>query len=96
MRRAYIVTYDIANPKRLRLVYRLMLGWGDHLQLSVFQCDLSPRELVQLKSDLSDIVNHNEDQVLFCCLGLVEGRGSEAIESVGKPYIDPQRSAVIV
>ena len=96
MRHAYVVTYDIADPKRLRQVYRLMLGWGDHLQLSVFQCDLNARELAELKIALADILNHNEDQVLFCCLGLVEGRGGDAIESLGKRYFDPERSAVIV
>jgi len=28
MRHTYVVTYDICDPKRLRKVYRLMLGWG--------------------------------------------------------------------
>ena len=73
MRHAYVVTYDISDPKRLRRVYRLMLGWGDHLQLSVFQCELSARELVELRLALSEVVNHNEDQVLFCLLGPVDG-----------------------
>jgi len=27
----YLVTYDICDPKRLRKVYRLMRGYGDHL-----------------------------------------------------------------
>lgn len=96
MRHSYVVTYDISDPKRLRRVYRLMLGWGDHLQLSVFQCELSARELVELRMALAETVNHNEDQVLFCLLGPVDGRGSEAIESLGRPYVDPERCAVIV
>jgi len=96
MRHSYVVTYDICDPKRLRQVYKLMLGWGDHLQLSVFQCELSAREVTELRLALSDVLNHNEDQVLFCLLGPVEGRGSRAIEALGRPYIDPERSAVIV
>ena len=31
MRNRYIVTYDICEPKRLRKVYKFMLGWGEHL-----------------------------------------------------------------
>ena len=35
MRQTYIVTYDISHPKRLRKVYKLMKGYGEHvLQLS--------------------------------------------------------------
>src|SRR5690606_35574631 len=44
MRTAYVVTYDICEPKRLRRVYRIMLGYGDHLQYSVFRCELTDRE----------------------------------------------------
>ncbi|HLV67401.1 MAG TPA: CRISPR-associated endonuclease Cas2 [Polyangiaceae bacterium] len=96
MRHMYVVTYDICDPRRLRKVYKLMLGWGDHIQLSVFQCELSPRELIQLRSELAEILRPTEDQVLFVDLGLVEGRGSGAITSLGRPYSDPERLAVVV
>jgi CRISPR-associated protein Cas2 len=95
MRETYVVTYDISDPKRLRRVFRLMLGYGDHLQLSVFQCELNARELVELRHALGEIINHKQDQVLFIGLGPVEGRGSESIESLGRVYIDPERSAIV-
>ena len=44
-RQSYVVTYDICDPKRLRRVYETLRGHGDHLQLSVFRCDLTRREL---------------------------------------------------
>jgi CRISPR-associated protein Cas2 len=95
MRHTYVVTYDISDPKRLRKVYRLMLGYGDHLQLSVFECELNPRELVELRHALGELIHHGEDQVLFANLGPVEGRGSESIESLGRAYIDPERVAIV-
>ncbi len=95
MRHTYVVTYDISDPKRLRKVFRLMLGYGDHLQLSVFQCELNARELVELKHALGEVIHHNEDQVLFANLGPVEGRGSEAIDSLGRVYVDPERTAIV-
>lgn len=95
MRQTYIVTYDISDPKRLRKVFKLMLGYGDHLQLSVFQCELNSRELVQLRAALGEVIHHGEDQILFADLGPVEGRGSQSIESLGRAYIDPERMAVV-
>jgi CRISPR-associated protein Cas2 len=96
MRQTFVVTYDICDPKRLRKVYKLMLGWGEHLQLSVFQCELNHRELVELRAALARLIHHLEDQVLFVDVGPVEGRGSDSIQALGKPYIDLDRIAVVV
>jgi CRISPR-associated protein Cas2 len=96
MRQTYVVTYDICDPKRLRRVYKLMLGWGEHLQLSVFQCELNHRELVELRIQLDRVIKPSEDQVLFANLGTSEGRGSDAITSLGRPYTDPERIAIVV
>lgn len=96
MRQTYIVTYDICDPKRLRRVFRTMRGYGDHLQLSVFRCELNHRELVELRAELGTIINHNEDQVLFVNVGPVEGRGSTSIAAIGKAYIPPERHALVV
>jgi CRISPR-associated protein Cas2 len=96
VRHTYIVTYDICDPKRLRKVYKLMLGWGEHLQLSVFQCELNARELIELRAELAQLLRPSVDQVLFVDVGTVEGRSSEAITSLGVAYIDPERVAIVV
>jgi CRISPR-associated endonuclease Cas2 len=44
MRTSYIVTYDIADDKRLRKVFQTMRKYGDHLQFSVFECPKDPRK----------------------------------------------------
>ena len=96
MRQTYIVSYDICDPRRLRGVFKTLRGWGDHLQLSVFQCELSPKELVELQTALADIIQHEEDQVLFIDVGPVEGRGSKSINAVGRPHTHPERHAIVV
>lgn len=96
MRQAYVVTYDVCNPRRLRKVYKVMLGYGEHLQLSVFRCELNQRELVELRARLAGIIHHQEDQVLFVDLGPVEGRGSGSISAVGRAYLPPERRAVVI
>ncbi|HEX8097943.1 MAG TPA: CRISPR-associated endonuclease Cas2 [Pyrinomonadaceae bacterium] len=98
MRTRYIVSYDIADPKRLRRVHRTMRGYGDALQYSVFRCDLSPSERVLLIEALTSIINHREDQVMLIRLGPADGRVCEGIETVGRALGEDQaeRVAVIV
>jgi CRISPR-associated protein Cas2 len=43
-----LVTYDISSPKRWRLVFETLHGFGEHVQLSVFRCDLTPQRLVRI------------------------------------------------
>lgn len=81
---AYIVTYDICDPKRLRAVYKTMRGFGEHWQYSVFHCELTLARKVRLLSALEDIIDHREDQILIAPLGPVGGQNQEAIEVMGK------------
>ena len=85
-RNTYIVTYDICDPKRLRKVFRTMRNSGDHLQLSVFECQLTDTEKTILAEKLSQIIHHDIDQVLFVDLGPSDGRGERVIDSIGLPY----------
>ena len=50
MRNTYIVSYDISDSKRLRRVFKTLRNWGDHLQFSVFECQLSRMDLVVLRT----------------------------------------------
>ncbi len=96
MRQAYVVTYDICEPKRLRRVYRILLGYGDHLQYSVFRCELTDRERVELEGRLGDVIHHREDQVLFVDIGPSDGRARTCIEALGRRYDFVERRAIIV
>ena len=96
MRQTYIVAYDVSDPKRLRKVFRAMRGYGDHVQLSVFRCELNHRELVELRARLGTLIHHEEDQVMFVDVGPVEGRGSTSISAIGRAYTHPERHAIVV
>ena len=86
MRTTYLVCYDVCDEKRLRRAFKVCRNFGDHLQYSIFECDLNPSEKVQLQDALGRIINHDEDQVLFVALGPAEGRGDRVITSLGLPY----------
>lgn len=96
MRRYYLVTYDIADPKRLRRVFKTMKGFGAHLQLSVFQCDLPEIDLVRMKAALTEIIHHTEDQVLIIDLGATESNPVKRMESLGlKAEMEERRPRVL-
>jgi CRISPR-associated protein Cas2 len=96
MRNVYLVAYDICDGKRLRRVYKTMRGYGDHLQFSVFRCELSERERAEMLSELGGLIAHDEDQVLVIDIGPADGRASLVFESIGKPYVAPERHALVV
>lgn len=83
----YIVTYDIRDPKRLRKVFKACRDYGQHLQLSVFECDLNGAEKIDFESQLRGLINSEEDQVLFIALGPSESRGERVIAALGQSYI---------
>jgi CRISPR-associated protein Cas2 len=95
MRSSFLVCYDISDDKRLRRVFKLMRGYGDHLQYSVFECQLTRLDLARLKAELSEIIDHAHDQVLFVDLGPAEGRGDRVITALGKPYSNIDAPCII-
>ena len=83
MRTTYLVCYDITEAKRLRRVFKVCKNYGDHLQFSVFECDLNAAEKAHLEAELSTIINHASDQVIFVTLGPAEGRGGPGHHRIG-------------
>jgi len=96
MRLTYIVTYDVREARRLRQIFKTMRGFGDHLQYSVFRCDLNAKDRVRMVSALTDVIKHDEDQVLIIPLGPPDGPRTRSIQSIGQPYVPADHDAIIV
>lgn len=96
MRTSYLVCYDICDDKRLRKVFETMRNFGDHLQYSVFECKLTEMDLARCRDELSQIIHHREDQILFVNLGPAEGRGDRVITALGKPYSPIDSPCIVV
>lgn len=91
----YIVTYDIREPKRWRRIFKLMHGYGEWLQLSVFQCRLSRRRHAELIAMLDEMIQHKDDHVVLLDLGLADQVQPQVV-SLGKEFEAIQREPVIV
>ncbi len=91
----FVVTYDISDPRRWRAVFTLMNGYGEWMQLSVFQCRLSPRRQAELVATLDELIHHTEDHVLVMDLGPAESVRPR-VTSLGKDFSPITREAVVV
>jgi len=78
MKSHLLIAYDISDPARLRRVHKLVRGYGDAVQYSVFLGQLSEKDEAVLTEKLRDIVHNVEDQVLLIRLGPVKGKRSGA------------------
>ena len=92
----YIVTYDIADDRRWRAVFRLMNAYGEWLQLSVFQGRLTPRRHAEFCHRLTALLKQDEDHAMIVDAGPAD-RVEPRVLSLGKRRFDPvQRAAVVV
>ena len=73
-----------------------MRGYGDHLQYSILECQLTATDLTKCRAELAATINHAEDQVLFVNLGPASGRGDRVITALGKPYTAVDAPCIIV
>lgn len=92
----WLVCYDVCDDKRLRRVYRVMRGFGDHLQLSVFRCLLSDLQFATMKDRLARELKPTEDQVLFVPLGGPDGLPAKEMHTIGLPLVHPERVVRVV
>ncbi len=90
-RTRYLVTYDVTDPKRLKATFKTMRGFGDHLQLSVFLCELNAREKLQMEGKLRRILNMRQDQVLIVNLGPANPEKLDNIQSIGLDFVPKTR-----
>ena len=93
--RLYVVTYDIGDAKRWRRVFKAMHGYGEWIQLSVFQCRLSRRRRAELETRLRELVKNAEDHVLLIDVGPAD-KIELAMESIGKTFSKIERRATVI
>ena len=76
----YLLCYDICDPKRLRRVHRLVRDWGVPIQFSMFEIEVNSGQLESLIVQLTDLMNPDEDKVMFYRLNPKQARICLGIE----------------
>ncbi len=64
----YLICYDIADPKRLQKVARIMEDFGLRVLYSVFECYLTPVQLESLRQAVEPLLDPLTDSVRYYVL----------------------------
>ena len=78
-----VVAYDSPSNKRRRKLAKLLEGYGERLQWSVFECRLHPHQVQRLRQRLARIVTTDDSIRLW---GMPQR--DQAAEQLGRP-VDP-------
>ena len=85
-----------ADRRRWRRVLTIVEGYGDRLQLSVFQCRLTvPSARIEMATRLEEVIRKDQDSVMFLDLGPAD-KVTPRVESLGRPFEAIQRRARVL
>lgn len=92
----YLVSYDVADPDRLRKVHAVVKARAVRVQDSVYEALLTEKELVQLEDRLRKVMNLAEDQVMFIDLGRGDRTEITEVSVMGVAWQPYKRSGSVV
>lgn len=86
-----VITYDVSTEsaggrKRLRKIAKECVNYGQRVQNSVFECEISSSEWLRVKNKLVSIIDETEDSLRFYYLGEHKKAKTEHIGK--KPSVD--------
>ena len=93
-----LVTYDVstetkAGQRRLQKIAKICKGYGQRVQKSVFECNVSDVNYELFKKKLLDLINEKEDGLRIYHL---QGKPEKFVEEFGKgKSIDFQKPLVL-
>lgn len=96
MRRCFLVCYDICDAKRLRRVHKLMKGFGESWQYSVFFCVLKDTDRIRMQMMIEEEINQREDQVMLLELGTDEQSARRRVTVLGESLPEIETGMVVI
>ena len=60
-----IVSYDIPNDKRRTKVMKTLKDFGQHVQYSVFECNIRREDFKRLRERLKKLFDPHQDNIRF-------------------------------
>ena len=87
-----IVAYDIPENKRRERLRKELRRFGNPVQKSVFECDLSHRQIETMERAIRAIISEKEDNVRYyrlCknCAETVEVFGGKSLAKTERAYV---------
>lgn len=82
-----LISYDITDDKRRTKLMKLLEGYGERVQYSVFEAELTPLQLATLQRDVRTLIDANTDSVRYYFLDVAAKRRIQ-IMGLGKVTTD--------
>jgi CRISPR-associated protein Cas2 len=79
-----VISYDIPEDKRRTKIHKILKSYGQWMQFSLFECELTDAQYAKLRSSLSKLIKPDEDSIRFyslcaCCKQKIERIGGEQV-----------------
>lgn len=69
-----MISYDVVDDKKRLKLMKFLKDYGDRVQKSVFECNLSQETYERIKSEIDKMINRRKDRVRYyrICKGCTE------------------------
>ncbi|WP_353932407.1 CRISPR-associated endonuclease Cas2 [Okeanomitos corallinicola TIOX110] len=77
-----VVSYDVSEDKRRTKIHNILKSYGQWVQYSIFECELTDTQYAKLRSRLNKLIKSDTDSIRFyflcaCCHGKIERIGGQ-------------------
>lgn len=94
--RRTLIAYDVPSDRRRAKLAKLILRYGDRIQYSVFIVDAAPAKVRRIKDEVQELIDPDEDSVLFCDLGLLARLDEPTFSYIGRAREVTESDALIL
>lgn len=94
-RRLYLCTYDMSDDKRRTRMFEILKNHGEHVQFSVFLCELTAPEHAQLMALSRRVLHEKEDQLLILDIGPPGLDWTQQLSCIGKHWTPLIRTTIV-
>lgn len=79
-----VVTYDVPEDKRRTKIHKILKSYGQWMQYSVFECNLTETQYAKLRLRLGKLIKPEQDSIRFyflctCCNEKIDRIGGEKL-----------------
>jgi CRISPR-associated protein Cas2 len=89
-----VVSYDIADDKRRTRVAKALEGYGTRVQYSVFEVNLPPARIDELRQELAAIMDAQADSIRYYALCAACYERIEVV-GIGQQIEGPPQAVII-
>lgn len=84
-----LVTYDIPADKRRNKIAKILEDYGQRVQYSVFECNLTGKQLEALRRELTKVIDEQADSIRLYYLCAACAEKVEPMGQAEPPAADP-------